>query len=85
MNSSNFSDMSTTTDMVIISNMDKKNVPKYFLIIYMSIRFSMMIVSIVNGCHPDLLKSSCDAFEHHRFPGVKVASDDMFASFFYEP
>ena len=47
MNSSNFSDMSTTTDIVIISNIDKKKVPKYFLIMYVSIRFSM--IKIVNS------------------------------------
>ncbi len=31
--------MSTTTDIVMMSNIDKKNVPKYFLIMYMSIFF----------------------------------------------
>ena len=39
--------MSTTTDIVIISNIDKKKVPKYFLIMYVSIRFSM--IKIVNS------------------------------------
>ena len=46
--------MSTTTDIVIISNIDKKKVPKYFLMIYVSIRFSMIVIvnsqrSTVNG------------------------------------
>ena len=80
MKSSSFSVRSKITAILMMSTIEKKNVPRNLPIMYRSRRFKGMYYLTIYYLH-----SLHEAWGDVVFPGLEVAREDMLACFAHEP